>query len=175
MRVSRSQPSGSGRREIAAYLRASSPPLQAAIEAQRELVRHLKPLYARANRGQAADAAERARALGKRCGQLFRTQLERVEKLAPPPTAVRGDEYLRRWLRFLVLACDALSSAPPDGGDTIYLGDCRDYVDDARYAAKALSAIRQRLRDALVKPSTGGAARPSRAAGRATAAPRQPA
>ncbi|HEY3083112.1 MAG TPA: hypothetical protein VGM69_24745 [Chloroflexota bacterium] len=171
--MSPGQPSGSGRREIAGYLRASSPPLQAAIEAQRELGRQLSPLYVRANEGHAAEVAERARALGKRQGQLFRTQLERVEKIVPPPAARRGDEYLRRWLRFLIMACDALASAP-DGGDTTYLGDCHDYVDDARYAAKALSTIRKRLRDALARPSTDAAPKPPRAAGQ-TPARRQPA
>jgi hypothetical protein len=96
----------------------------------------------------------------------------RIEKLAPPAAARRGDEYLRRWLRFLIMACDALASAPPDGADTTYLGDCHDYVDDARYAAKALSTIRQRLREALAKPSVGAGLKP-RAAGRAAAARRR--
>jgi hypothetical protein len=158
--VSPAPPSGSGRREVAAYLRASSAPLQAAIEAQRDLRRDLAPIYAQADEGRAA--AERAVELGRGYGRRFRALLERCEQLAPPSAAARGDEYLRRWLRFLVMACDALAGAPP-GGDGTYLGDCRDYLDDARYAARSLSTMRQRLREAAAGPSSGGAAKPPRA------------
>ncbi|MBM4418957.1 MAG: hypothetical protein FJ033_11710 [Chloroflexi bacterium] len=62
-----------------------------------------------------------------------------------------------RWLGFLINACNALPNAPDDGRDTSYLRDCKDFLDDARYAAKALSEIRQRLHEAI-QPKPAGTA-----------------
>jgi hypothetical protein len=115
----------------------------------------LTPLYKQTSAGQAATAAVRGRTLGKHYGALFKQAQEKMLATTVPPQAERGHEYLQRWLKFLVDACDALAQAPVDGRDAQYLTDVHDFLDDARYAAKALGEIRQRLHDAVVKPPAG--------------------
>ena len=159
--VSSPSPSRPGRREIVQYLRDSAGPLQTAIAVHREFMTHVSPLYQQTSAGQAATAAVRARTIGKQYGAVFKQSQEKIQALTVPAQAQRGHEYLLRWLKFLIDACDALSQAAVDGRDTQYLTDAHDFLDDARYAAKALGEIRQRLHDAVVKQGTGAAQPPA--------------
>ena len=140
------------------YLRASAPTLQSAIDAHREFTRQLTPLYQQASSGHAASAAIKARTLGKQYAGMFNHHLKKVGELAPPQSAVRANEYFTRWLQFLISACDALTQAQADGRDSTYLRDCHDFLDDARYAAKALAELRQRLHEAVVAAAKSAAA-----------------
>ena len=160
--VSSSSPSRPGRREIVQYLRDSAGPLQSAIAIHREFMTHITPLYQQTSAGQAASAAVRARTIGSKYGAVFKQAQEKINATAVPAQAARGHEYLQRWLKFLIDACDALAQAPTDGRDTQYLTDAHDFLDDARYAAKALGEIRQRLHDAVAKQGTGTAQPPAR-------------
>jgi hypothetical protein len=159
--VSSPPPSRPGRREIVQYLRDSAGPLQAAITVHREFMTHLTPLYQQTSAGHAATAAVRARTIGKQYGGVFKQAREKVQAVTVPQPAARGHEYLLRWLGFLIDACDALAQASIDGRDTQYLTDAHDFLDDARYAAKALGEIRQRLHDAVAKPAAGAAKPPT--------------
>ena len=150
-----------GRREIVQYLRDSAGPLQAAITVHREFMTHLTPLYQQTSQGHGATATVRARTIGKQYGGVFKQARDRVQALSVPQPAARGHEYLQRWLKFLIDACDALADAPTDGRGTQYLTDAHDFLDDARYAAKALGDIRQRLHDAVAKPVAGAAKPPT--------------
>jgi hypothetical protein len=98
-------------------------------------------------------AAARARALGRTYAPLFRECLAQAERLKAPPSAVRCQEYMARWLKALINAADSLVNAPEDGRDLSYLRDCHDFLDDARYAARPLTEIRQRLYEAARGPS----------------------
>jgi hypothetical protein len=140
---------GRSRREIADYLRAQAAPLQRANEAQKLWGKQLPQLFESVNDGKGAVAAIRARSLGKQYGTLFREVLAQVEKLTPPQAAIRCQEYMSRWLKALINASDSLLHAPEDGKDIAYLRDCNDYLDDARYAAKPLTEIRQKLYDVV--------------------------
>src|SRR5919202_5200328 len=133
----------SQRREIAGYLRALTAPIKRASEAQRRWTETLPELYSQATEGQNATTAARARALGKAYAPLFRDCLAQAEQLKAPPSAVRCQEYLARWLKALINAADSLVNAPEDGRDMTYLRDCHDFLEDARYAVKPLTEVRQ--------------------------------
>jgi hypothetical protein len=62
---------------------------------------------------------------------------------------------MARWLKALINAADSLVNAPEDGRDLTYLRDCHDFLDDARYAVKPLTEIRQRLHEASRGPPAG--------------------
>jgi hypothetical protein len=119
------------------------------MNAHKEFMRTLRPLYGEANAGRGQAAAARARALGREYSPRFHQAHDAARAIRVPQSATRAHEYLMRWLQALVSACDTLPNAPQDGKDTSYLRDCHDFVDDARYAAKALSELRTRLREAL--------------------------
>ena len=140
------------RREIAHYLRAQTAPLQRAIEGQRQCFTALPALHSQATDGQNAATAARARALGRTYAPLFRDCLAQVEELRAPPSAIRCQEYMARWLKALINAADSLVNAPEDGRDVTYLRDCHDFLDDARYAVKPLTEIRQLLYEAAKGP-----------------------
>ncbi|TAK21273.1 MAG: hypothetical protein EPO26_15185 [Chloroflexota bacterium] len=91
---------------------------------------------------------------------MFGQFQKKVAAVEVPSSANRSHEYLDRWLGFLVSACQVLPNAPDDGRDTSYLRDCHDYLDDARYAAKALGELRQKLHSA----ASGAPAGPTAAA-----------
>jgi hypothetical protein len=143
------------RQEIADYLRALTPALQRANEAQRQWMAALPALYNQGSEGAIAAKAGRARALGRTYQPIFRDCLAQVEKLRVPPPAVRCQEYMARWLKALINATDSLVNAPEDGRDLTYLRDCHDFVDDARYAVKSLTEMRQRLHEAAKGPPAG--------------------
>jgi hypothetical protein len=145
----------SARREIADYLRAQTAPLQRASEAQRHLSTAFSALYSQGSDGANAARAERARALGRTHAPVFRECLGQVEKLRVPQPAVRCQEYMARWLKALINAADSLVNAPEDGRDQAYLRDSKDFLDDARYAVKPLTEIRQRLHEAAKGPPAG--------------------
>jgi hypothetical protein len=148
-------PNRNARREIAQYLRAQRAPLQRAIEAQRQWSKALPALYSQAGQGRGPKTAAQARALGRTYAPLFRECLAEAEMLRAPQTALRCQEYMARWLKALVNAADSLVNAPEDGRDVTYLRDCHDFLDDARYAVKPLTEIRQRLHEAARGSSTG--------------------
>jgi hypothetical protein len=141
------------RKEIADYLRAHAPPLQKATEAQRQWSKALGPLYEQATDGKGAITAARARALGKTYTPIFRQCLAELSKLEAPQPATRYQEYLVRWLKSLINASDSLTNAPDDGRDVSYLRDCHDFLDDARYAVKPLTEIREKLYEAARGPA----------------------
>jgi hypothetical protein len=151
----RNDPTRAARREIADYLRAQTAPLQRAIEAQRQWAGALPALYARANEAKNAETAARARTLGRTYAPLFRECLTQTERLPAPQSAIRCQEYMARWLKALINAADSLVNAPEDGRDLTYLRDCHDFLDDARYAVKGLTEIRQRLYEAAKSPPAG--------------------
>lgn len=121
------------------------PPVQRAVEAQRQWSKSLPELYNGVQEGKGAVTAARARALGKTYGPVFKQCHEIVGRITPPASAVRYHEYLLRWLKSLINASDTLIHAPEDGRDVAYLRDCHDFLDDARYAVKPLTEIRTRL------------------------------
>jgi len=142
-------PARSARREIADYLRRQSAPLQSANEAQRQWSVVLPDLYGQSTEGAGAPAtAARARALGRAYGPLFRDCLAQVEQQSVPLPAIRCQEYMARWLKALINAADSLANAPEDGRDVTYLRDCADFLEDARYAVKPLTEVRQLLYEA---------------------------
>jgi hypothetical protein len=143
------------RRQIAEYLRSQTAPLQRAIEAQREWSKALPALYSQASESAGPATAARARTLGRTYAPLFRACLAEAERLRPPQTALRCQEYMTRWLKALINAADSLVNAPEDGRDVTYLRDCHDFLDDARYAVKPLTEMRQRLHEAARGPSAG--------------------
>jgi hypothetical protein len=148
-------PARNARREIAEYLRAQTPALQRAIEAQRQWATSLPALYSQKSDGANAATAARARSLGRKYAPIFRECLAQAEKLRAPQAAVRCQEYMARWLKALINAADSLVNAPEDGRDLTYLRDCHDFLDDARYAVKPLTEIRQRLHEASKGPPAG--------------------
>jgi hypothetical protein len=156
------------RHEIAEYLRAQTPTVNSVAEGQKQWVGHVQSLFDMARSGNAQAASVRARALGVQFGDHFRKCLEAANKVHPPAPAGRCQEYFQRWISCLIRSADALAHAPEDGKDTSYLRDCHDFVEDARYAVKPLTEIRQRLYLAATgqDPSgaIGGAATPPAAA-----------
>jgi hypothetical protein len=146
-------PARSARREIAEYLRRQSGPLQRANEGQRQWAAILPDLYGQSTEGAGAAAtAARARALGRVYGPLFRECLTQLEGLNVPLPAIRCQEYMARWLKALINAADSLANAPEDGRDLAYLRDCADFLEDARYAVKPLTEVRQLLYEAARGP-----------------------
>jgi hypothetical protein len=133
------------RADVSAYLRAQAVPLHSAAEAQKKWAPQIQQLFEQIKQGKAQVAALNARSIGRQYGDVFRKCLKQAEALQPPQPALRCQEYLVRWLKALVNACDALSHAPEDGKDQAYVRDAHDYLDDARYAVKPMTEIRQRL------------------------------
>jgi hypothetical protein len=143
------------RAEVSAYLRAQAVPLHTAAEAQKKWAPAVQQVIDQANQGKNQVAALNARALGRQYRDIFRKALTEAETLTPPSVALRCQEYMVRWLKALVNACDALAHAPEDGKDTSFMRDARDYLDDARYAVRPMTEIRTRLYEiAQGKPST---------------------
>lgn len=114
------------------------------------------PLFQHTSGEQPGAAAATARGIGKQYGPIFKKALKDVLALTPPHAALRANEYLARWLQFLSNACDSLAQASSDGHDSSHLRDTRDFLDDARYQAKAMGDLRQRLHDAINAPKTPG-------------------
>ena len=143
------------RAEVTAYLRTQAVPLHAAAEIQKKWAPAIQQLFDQVKLGKTQVAALNARSIGRQYGDLYRKCLQQAEALQPPQPAVRCQEYLIRWLKSLVNACQVLSQAPEDGKDTSWVRDAHDYLDDARYAVKPMTEIRQRLYEiAQNKPST---------------------
>jgi hypothetical protein len=152
--ASRASSAQHARQEIASYLRAQSVPLHAAAEAQKKWAPLVQQIFDQVKSNKVQVAAVNARVLGRQYGAQFRKALEQAEALQPPQPAARCQEYFLRWLRSLVNACDAFSHAPEDARDSNYLRDATDYLDDARYALRPLTELRQRLYDAATgRPS----------------------
>lgn len=146
------------RAEVSAYLRAQAGPLHNAAEAQKKWAPAVQQLMDQVNQGKGQVAGLNARALGRQYRDVFRKALTEAEAIQPPQPAVRCQEYMLRWLKSLVNACDSLSHAPEDGKDTSFARDVRDYLDDARYAVRPMTEIRQRLYE-LAQGKPGAAAK----------------
>lgn len=154
MSVRSSGPQGI-RAEVSAYLRAQAAPMHTAAEAQKKWAPLVQQVIDQVNQGKNQVAALNARMIGRQYRDQFRKALTEAEALKPPQPALRYQEYMVRWMKGLVNACDALAHAPEDGKDTSFIRDARDYLDDARYAVRPMTEIRTRLYEvASGKPST---------------------
>lgn len=146
------------RAEVSAYLRAQAVPLHAAAEAQKKWAPAVQQIFDQIKQGKTQVAALNARAVGRQYADVYRKCLGQAEALQPPQPALRCQEYLTRWLKSLVNACQVLSHAPEDGKDTAWVRDAHDFLDDARYAVKPMTEIRQRLYE-LAQGKPSGAAK----------------
>jgi len=133
------------RAEVSAYLRAQAVPMHAAAEAQKKWAPLVQQVMDQVNQGKNQVAALNARAVGRQYRDVFRKAQAEAEALRPPQPALRYQEYMVRWMKSLVNACDALAHAPEDGKDTSFARDVRDYLEDARYTVVPLNDIRGRL------------------------------
>jgi hypothetical protein len=138
---------GPERRALAAYLRAQSPVVQAAVDAHRSWTAALPALAPDAGRPR-PDVARDARALGAAHAPSFARLAAEARLLAVPAPAAQYHNYLVRWLDHLVSAAQALTQAPADGQDRRYLRDCHDFLADARSAAQPLNQLRLLLHEA---------------------------